>query len=70
MSLSKVVDAIRRHKRFLISAHIDPEGDAVGSQLAIARLLRRLGKKVVMIDEDPPPASWMFLPRRNSIAPL
>ena len=67
MSLSKVVDAIRRHKRFLISAHIDPEGDAVGSQLAIASLLKRMGKKVMLIDEDPPPASCMFLPRIKSI---
>jgi phosphoesterase RecJ-like protein len=67
MSLSKVVDAIRRHKRFLISAHIDPEGDAVGSQLAMASLLKRLGKKAVMIDEDPPPTSCMFLPGIRSI---
>lgn len=67
MSISKVVDEIRRHKRFLVSAHIDPEGDAVGSQLAIASLLRRIGKKVVIIAEDPLPASCMFLPRISSI---
>ncbi len=67
MSLSKVLAAIRRHKKFLVTAHVDPEGDAVGSQLAMASLLRRMGKKAVMIDEDPPPASCMFLPRINSI---
>jgi len=67
MSLSKIVDAIRRHKRFLISAHVDPEGDAVGSQLALASLLKRMGKKIEIIDEDPPPASCMFLPQIKSI---
>lgn len=61
MSLSKVVDAIRRHKRFLISAHIDPEADAVGSQLALASLLRRLGKEVEIVDQDSAPDSCGFL---------
>ncbi len=61
MSLSNVVDTIRQHKRFLISAHIDPEADAVGSQLALASLLRRLGKEVTIVDQDSAPDSCGFL---------
>jgi len=67
MSLPKVVDAIRRHKKFLISGHIDPEGDAIGSQLAMASLLKRLGKEPIIVDQDPPPISCDFMPGINSI---
>jgi len=67
MSLSKVINAIRRHKKFLISGHVDPEADAVASQLAMASLLRRLGKEPIIVDQDPPPISCDFLPGINSI---
>lgn len=67
MSLPKVISAIRRHKKFLISGHVEPEADAIGSQLALASLVRRLGKKPVIIDQDPPPISCDFMPGINSI---
>jgi len=67
MSLPKVVNAIRRHKKFLISAHVDPEADAIGSQLALASLVKRLGKESVIVDQDPPPVSCDFMPGINSI---
>ncbi|MDD5424350.1 MAG: DHH family phosphoesterase, partial [Candidatus Omnitrophica bacterium] len=67
MSLNKVVEGIRAHKSFLVTAHVDPEADAIGSQLAIASLLRRAGKKAVIIDQDPPPVSCDFLPGIKSI---
>ena len=67
MSLNKVVEGIRAHKSFLVTAHVDPEADAIGSQLAMASLLRRAGKKAVIIDQDPPPISCDFLPGIKSI---
>lgn len=67
MSLLKVVNAIRRHKKFLISGHVDPEADAIGSQLALASLVKRLGKEPIIIDQDPPPISCDFMPGINSI---
>lgn len=67
MSLPKVVKAIRRHKKFLITGHVDPEADAIGSQLALASLVRRLGKQAVIVDQDPPPISCDFLPGIGSI---
>lgn len=67
MSLPKVISAIRRHKRFLISGHVDPEADVIGSQLALASLVKRLGKKAVIIDQDSPPISCDFMPGINSI---
>ena len=67
MSLPKVINAIRRHKKFLISGHVDPEADAIGSQLALASLIKRLGKDPIIIDQDPPPVSCDFMPGINSI---
>lgn len=65
--ISKVISAMRRHKRFLISGHVDPEADTIGSQLALASLLKRLGKDVLIVDQDEPPEICAFLPRIGSI---
>jgi len=67
MSLKRVVKAIREHKKFLVTAHIEPEADAIGSQLALSSLLKRLGKQVAIIDQDKPPISCDFLPGIDSI---
>ena len=42
--LERIVDAIRRRQRFVISSHSRPDGDSIGSQLARAFALRALGK--------------------------
>jgi phosphoesterase RecJ-like protein len=48
---------IRRRQRFVITSHARPDGDAIGSSLAMAFALRTLGKdvRVVSCDEPPPP---------------
>lgn len=52
----------KENKVFLVFSHIHQEGDALGSQLAMARLLRALGKKVVVVNEDAPSPEYGFLP--------
>lgn len=52
MPKQQVIKAIRENSGFLITSHINPEGDAIGSQLALASLLKRLHKKVYIINED------------------
>ncbi|MFH0839176.1 MAG: bifunctional oligoribonuclease/PAP phosphatase NrnA [Candidatus Omnitrophota bacterium] len=52
MSKQHIVEAIKKYKTFLISSHINPEGDAIGSQLALASLLKRLHKKVYILNDD------------------
>lgn len=65
----KVLSEIRKkeNKVFLLSAHIHLEGDALGSELALASLLKRLKKKVIVYNEDSPPSEYSFLPYVNSI---
>lgn len=53
--LEAVLDALRTRRRFVVASHARPDGDATGSQLALAGALRRLGKQVRLVSRDPPP---------------
>lgn len=62
MSLKEVVAGIKRNKRFLVTTHTNPEGDALGAELAFYRLLKRLGKTATVVNEDDVPYEYNFLP--------
>src|SRR5918912_1988284 len=59
-----VADAIRTHDRFLLVTHENPDGDALGSSLALKLALDQLGKDAVMYlyGEAPLPAEYAFMP--------
>ena len=46
--LQAIADALKEHDRFLVVTHENPDGDALGSLLAMTLALRSLGKDVVM----------------------
>ena len=52
-----IVDTLQAKHRFVISSHARPDGDSIGSALALAYALRALGKeaRVVMADRAPEP---------------
>src|SRR5262249_6878696 len=56
-AIHAIADAIRTRHRFVITSHSRPDGDAIGSSLAMAYALRAIGKEahVVMADAAPPP---------------
>ena len=62
MSIKKIKEALEKNKSFLITSHIHLEGDSIGSQLALYRLLKKLGKRVFILDEDKPSRQYGFLP--------
>lgn len=62
-----VADAIRHRQRFVITSHVRPDGDAIGSQLAMAYALRALGKEVRVVDRDAPPAPMLVFPGVSDI---
>ncbi|MCU0651862.1 MAG: bifunctional oligoribonuclease/PAP phosphatase NrnA [Candidatus Omnitrophica bacterium] len=66
-SLKKVAACIKRNKSFLITAHTNLEGDALGSELAFAELLRLLGKKAVIVNDDKIPVGYEFLSGVDSV---
>jgi phosphoesterase RecJ-like protein len=60
--LQRVAEAIRSRHRFVISSHARPDGDSIGSQVAMAYALRALGKQARVINRDPAPAPLMAFP--------
>jgi phosphoesterase RecJ-like protein len=58
---------IRQGNRFLLTSHVNPDGDAIGSELGLARLLRRLGKGAVVWNLDPIPAIYRPLPGSDRV---
>lgn len=53
---------LREHDSFLLLSHIRPDGDAIGSQLALAYALRAMGKSVRVLNDDGLPENLAFLP--------
>jgi phosphoesterase RecJ-like protein len=62
--LREVAEAVRSHDRFLITTHENPDGDSLGSIVAMKLALEQLGKDVVMYlsGETPLPQEYMFMP--------
>lgn len=67
MSLKKIIKVIKKEKSFLLSTHLDVEGDALGSELAMYLLLKRLRKKVCMYNPQKIPANYSFLPFSSQV---
>src|SRR5437762_227218 len=59
---TEICDAIQARRRFLITSHARPDGDSVGSQLAMAYALEALGKEVRIVNADPAPEHYMDFP--------
>jgi bifunctional oligoribonuclease and PAP phosphatase NrnA len=70
MSFNKVLSVIRRNKTFLLSTHVNPDPDALCSELALAMFLRNLGKKVVIVNEALVPEHLNFLPKAEWVKAL
>jgi phosphoesterase RecJ-like protein len=61
-TLERTAEEIRKRQRFVIVSHIRPDGDAIGSQLAMAYALRALGKQPRIVNRDPPPEFLVTFP--------
>jgi len=66
-TLAQVVAAIHERQRFVVTSHAKPDGDAIGSQIAMALALQALGKQVRVVDADPPPIPMRELPGMDLI---
>lgn len=60
--LEAVRDAILARDTFLLTSHARPDGDSIGSQLAMAFALDALGKTVRLVNADPAPAAYESFP--------
>jgi phosphoesterase RecJ-like protein len=65
---SSIINEIEKNQKFLICSHINPDGDAIGSQLALSILLVKRGKEVFLFNRDGVPEIYSFLPFSNRIS--
>jgi phosphoesterase RecJ-like protein len=59
---ARIAQEIRRRQRFVLSSHVRPDGDAIGSQLAMAYALWQMGKDVRLVNRDAPPGPLRVFP--------
>lgn len=52
---------LQRHRRFVLTSHVNPDGDAIGSEMGLARFLRSRGAEVRIVNQDPTPDTLLFL---------
>jgi len=69
VTLQQVVETLRGSRRVLCFAHPDPDGDALGSTLALALALTEMGREVTLYCPTPIPGSLRFLPGLASLVP-
>lgn len=65
---SSVIEKIEQGQRFVISSHLNPDCDALGSELALAHHLIALGKEVAILNADAVPSTYQFLDPTNLIS--
>ncbi len=66
-AVARIVEVIGRGERFLVTSHCRPDGDAVGSMLAVGMLLEQLGKHADLVTADRVPLVYRGLPHAGSI---
>ena len=66
--MRKIIDAIKKYNKFIITAHVNLEGDSLGSQLAMKKLLDSIGKTGHIVDSDPVPEHYAFLPGASEVS--
>ncbi|RMF00345.1 MAG: bifunctional oligoribonuclease/PAP phosphatase NrnA [Chloroflexi bacterium] len=64
---TNILPILENHTHFIITAHVNPDCDALGSELALAELLRTRNKQVTIINSDPTPVAFRFLDPQNHI---
>ena len=61
-SIFALLGLLRECKRFVITSHVRPDGDAIGSSLGLMHVLEGMGKEATVVFTDPIPPNFHFLP--------
>lgn len=63
--LAKIAKLIDKHNKFVITSHVNPDGDALGSEVALKSYLKNRRKKVKIINTSPLPSQYRFLDKKD-----
>jgi phosphoesterase RecJ-like protein len=64
------VELVKRHESFVLTSHMRPDCDAIGSELGMAHALRSLGKQVQIVNGDPVPPHIAFIDPHQDVSVL
>jgi phosphoesterase RecJ-like protein len=65
--MKQIASRLKNSRRVLLATHVNPDGDAIGSLVAMGLTLEALGKTVTLLCESPIPAVYKFLPATDII---
>jgi phosphoesterase RecJ-like protein len=65
--MKKAIESIKENNKFLIVSHKYPDGDSIGSQIALALGLKKMGKDYFIYNEDPPTDRYSRFKKINLI---
>lgn len=68
--IARILEVFRGQDDFLISTHLYPDGDAISSELALHRVMRKLGRRATIVNDSPTSDLYDFLPGREAIHTL
>ena len=66
-NFNEISKVVQKNKNFLITAHINLDGDAIGSELALYFILKKLNKKVIILNQDRLSKIYDFLPGSDKV---
>lgn len=67
---TRFVEIINANQRFLLTSHIRPDCDALGSELGMCGVLEALGKEVAIVNGHPTPPNLSFIDPQRQIKVL
>jgi len=67
INYNRIIEILKSNNSFIITTHVNPDGDAIGSELALAYFLQKLNKKFWIINHSPTPENYLFLDEENLI---
>lgn len=62
MIIEQLAETLKRGRRYLLTSHRKPDGDSIGSSMAMALILEQMGKEAVVRNRDPYPTAYGRLP--------
>ena len=65
--MHELVKHLKKSKQVLLASHAHPDGDAIGSLIAMGFAIEALNKKITLYNESPIPAVYRFLPYVNRV---
>ncbi|GAH78568.1 unnamed protein product, partial [marine sediment metagenome] len=66
-NFDEITKIVQKNNNFLITSHINLDGDAIGSELALYFILKKLNKKPIILNQDRLPKIYNFLPDSDKV---